>query len=47
MKSRGWLETAAGHYRQALEAFADARWAGTNGPLRSMGIVEGHEPVAA
>jgi|SRR5450759_3436862 len=35
MSNRGW-GTAAGHYRQALDAFADGKWASTNGQLRSM-----------
>jgi len=35
MSNRGW-GTAAGHYRQALDALADGKWASTNGQLRSM-----------
>lgn len=32
--ARGWT-TAAGHYRQALDAFSRADWAAANGQLRS------------
>jgi hypothetical protein len=32
---RGWAD-AAGHYRQALEAFSRAEWAGSNAQLRSL-----------
>jgi hypothetical protein len=32
---RGWTD-AAGHYRQALEAFSRAEWAGSNAQLRSV-----------
>ena len=35
LSRRGWTD-AAGHYRQALEAFARAEWAGSNAQLRSM-----------
>ena len=31
---RGWT-TAAGHYRQAVESYADGRWAAANGQLRT------------
>jgi hypothetical protein len=34
MTDLGW-NTAAGHYRQAAEAFADGGWASANGQLRS------------
>lgn len=41
---RGWTD-AAGHYRQALEAFSRAEWAGSNAQLRSM--LEAVLPAAA
>ncbi len=41
---RGWTN-AAGHYRQALEAFSRAEWAGSNAQLRSM--LEDVLPAAA
>ena len=34
LKRRGWT-TAAGHYQQAVENFADGKWASANGQLRS------------
>jgi len=41
---RGWTD-AAGHYRQALEAFSRAEWAGSNAQLRS--VLEDVLPGAA
>lgn len=41
---RGWSD-AAGHYRQALEAFSRAEWAGSNAQLRS--VLEALLPAAA
>lgn len=35
LRLQGW-SVAAGHYRQALDAFAAGRWASANGQLRSM-----------
>jgi hypothetical protein len=34
LKDRGWT-TAAGHYRQAIEAFASGNWASANSQLRA------------
>jgi len=34
LTSRGW-DVAAGHYRQAIEAFASGNWASTNSQLRA------------
>jgi hypothetical protein len=41
---RGWTDRA-GHYRQALEAFSRAEWAGSNAQLRS--VLEDLLPGAA
>lgn len=34
LDQRGW-SVAAGHYKQALESYADGRWAAANGQLRT------------
>lgn len=34
LERRGWI-TAAGHYRQAIDAFASGRWASANSQLRA------------
>jgi hypothetical protein len=44
LTKRGWTN-AAGHYRQALEAFSRAEWAGSNAQLRS--VLEDVLPGAA
>jgi hypothetical protein len=44
LKARGWT-TAAGHYRQALEAFGAGNWASANAQLRS--LLEDLFPLAA
>jgi hypothetical protein len=44
LTDRGWT-TAAGHYRQALDAFSRGDWAAANGQLRS--LLEDVLPAAA
>lgn len=44
LRERGWT-TAAGHYKQALKAFAASHWASANSQLRS--LVEAMIPAAA